>query len=394
MSQVQRNGTGLSAEFAQKNTNTPAAATDIANKAYVDAVAQGLSIKASVRAATTGVLPANAYLNGVSGVGATITKTAPFATLPAQDGVTLLVGDRLLVKDETGGNAPNNGIYLVTSVGSGVAPWILTRALDNDEATEFPGAFTFVEEGTVNASAGFVCTTPAPVIVGTTPIVWTQFSGAGQITAGAGLTKTGNTLNVGTGDGIQVDADSVTVKLDGATLAKGASGLKVADSTFVKADGTVAFAADQSMGSHKLTSVTDPASAQDAATKAYVDALADTGIVFFFDGGGSALAAGKNINLYMPFKCTILSATLLADQSGSAAIDVRKGTYSTYNPSTGGSSIVASAAPTISSATKSQDTTLTGWTTAIAADDTLQAHITSVTTCTQLTLTLKVKKIT
>jgi hypothetical protein len=214
MADVQRNGTGVSAEFAEKNNNSPVNPTDIANKQYVDTVAQGLSPKDSVVAATTGALPAYAYLNGVSGVGATLTKTAPFAALPAQDGVTLQVGDRLLVKNETVGNAPYNGIYVVTALGSGVAAWVLTRALDNDQAAEFPGAYTFVEEGTVNGAAGFVCTTPAPVIVGTTAITWTQFTGASEITAGNGLTKSGNTISV---------------LPDGSTLTVSGSGVKVTD---------------------------------------------------------------------------------------------------------------------------------------------------------------------
>lgn len=116
-------------------------------------------------------------------------------------------------------------------------------------------------------------------------------------------------------------------------------------------------------------------------------------IQFILDGGGSAITSGQTIDIYCPFTCTIISATVLADQSGSAAFDVRKDTYANYPP-TGGDSIVASAPPTISSATKSKDTTLTGWTTSITAGDTLQAYLTSTSTVTRLTLTLEIRKTT
>lgn len=264
MSGTQRNGTGRSSEFSEKNNNVPAVGIDIVNKtyadaiaaaaaaaealdlrldgsrvmtgaldlgthainnvvdpvsaqqaatkAYVDAVAQGLAVKAQVVAATTGALPTYAYVNGVAGVGATLTKTAPFAALPAQDGVTLVVGDRLLVKDETGGNAPFNGIYIVTALGSGVAPWILTRAPNDDTAADQVAAYAFVASGTVNGTTGWSQTTGEPITMGVTNLVWSQFNGAAEITAGNGLQKSGNTISV---------------KPDGTTLTAAAAGLKV-----------------------------------------------------------------------------------------------------------------------------------------------------------------------
>eukprot|EP00919_Chromeraceae_sp_WS-2016_P042109 GHVR01100142.1.p2 GENE.GHVR01100142.1~~GHVR01100142.1.p2 ORF type:complete len:184 (-),score=18.28 GHVR01100142.1:87-638(-) len=114
-------------------------------------------------------------------------------------------------------------------------------------------------------------------------------------------------------------------------------------------------------------------------------------LVFVFDGGGSALTTDPVCDVYIPFACTIISSTLLADQSGDAVLDVEKDTYANYPP-TGGDSIVASAPPTLSSATKAQDATLTGWTTAIAADTTIRVIISSVSTCERLTLVLKVQR--
>jgi hypothetical protein len=177
--------TGSVSLNSQKITNlgTPTADTDAANKAYVDAARQGLDVKDSVRVATTG----NITLTGVQTI----------------DGITLVAGNRVLVKDQTVGSA--NGIYVVAS-----GAW--TRAVDfntNDKVTS--GAFTFVEEGTANADSGWVLSTPNPITLGTTVLSFAQFSGAGQIDAGDGLTKTGNVLNVGAGTGIDVTADAVNL---------------------------------------------------------------------------------------------------------------------------------------------------------------------------------------
>lgn len=180
-------------------------------KAYVDSVAQGLSVKRSVRLATAAALAANVYDNGASGVGATLTGVSVGAL--TIDGTAVAVADRVLIKDEV--TQANNGIYTVTATGSGIAVYILTRATDMDSSGEFDGAFTFVEIGTTNSDSGWVCTTDGAVTVGTTAITFTQFSGAGQITAGNGLTKTGNTLNaVGTTNRIVVAADSIDVGSD------------------------------------------------------------------------------------------------------------------------------------------------------------------------------------
>ena len=143
-----------------------------ATKQYVDGVASGLDVKLSVRVATTA--------NG--------TLSSAFANGQTVDGVSLSTGDRILIKDQSTGS--ENGIYTVNSSG---AP---TRATDFDANSEVTsGAFTFVEEGTTNANVGFVLTTTGSITLGSTSLVFGQFSGTGQITAGTGLTKVGNTLN-------------------------------------------------------------------------------------------------------------------------------------------------------------------------------------------------------
>ncbi len=161
----------------------PTSAQDAATKAYVDATRSGLDVKDSVRAATT----ANITLSGTQTI----------------DGVSVTTGDRVLVKNQS--TASQNGIYVVAA-----GSW--ARATDADSDAEVtPGLFTFVEEGTVNSDSGWVLSTNSTITLGTTALTFAQFSGAGQITAGDGLTKDGNTLNVATADTgrIVVNADSI-----------------------------------------------------------------------------------------------------------------------------------------------------------------------------------------
>jgi hypothetical protein len=170
---------------------TPVNPSDAVTKAYADAIAQGLSVKPSVQEATASALPANTYSNGASGAGATL--TAVLAGVLTVDGIAVALGDRVLVKNEA---APaNNGIYTVTTLGTVGVAYILTRAADMNTASAVPGAFAFTEQGTANTGAGFTVASDGPFTIGTTAITWTQFSGAGEITAGTGLAKSGNTLS-------------------------------------------------------------------------------------------------------------------------------------------------------------------------------------------------------
>ena len=185
-------GTVASGTLSACITGTPSGDTNLANKAYVDSVAQGLDIKDSVKAATT----ANISLSGAQTI----------------DGVGVLADDRVLVKDQS--DASQNGIYLCKA-----GAWARTDdfAAGDDEA----GAFTFVEQGTAAVDTGWVCTNnKGSAIVGTSDLVFSQFSGAGSITAGDALTKSGNTLNVAVdGSSIEVNADALRVKASGITNA-------------------------------------------------------------------------------------------------------------------------------------------------------------------------------
>lgn len=220
---------------------TPAA-TGAASKEYVDAVAQGLDVKDSVRLATDAALPAVTAAG--SGVGKTLTATA--VGVLTVDGVATVLNDRLLVKNQVAG--VDNGIYDVTTEGTAGVAFILTRATDADTDTEVTaGMFCFAEEGTAGADSGFVLTTNEPFTLDTDALAFSQFSGAGQITAGLALVKTGNTLDVNVeasnpslqiasdeigikfdaSGGLQKLAAGTGVKLNGTTLLLGASGLSV-----------------------------------------------------------------------------------------------------------------------------------------------------------------------
>ena len=192
-------------------SGSPSGDNDVAIKSYVDAVAGGgVYWKEPVRGATTGNIDLSADLQN----GDTI------------DGLTLVTGQRILVKDQS--TQSQNGIYVV--VASGTA----TRSTDCDSADELNGAAVFCKEGSSNADQGFIQTSEISNL-GSDNIVWVQFTGLGQITAGSGLTKTGNTINVAVDDSsIEISGDALQVKASGITntmLSGGVENNKLQNST-------------------------------------------------------------------------------------------------------------------------------------------------------------------
>ena len=193
---------------------TPVASTDAANKQYVDDVAQGLNIHAASYAATTANLNAT-YDNGTSGVGATLTNAGTQAAF-STDGVSPSLNARILVKNQT--TTSQNGIYTLTTVGSVSTNWVLTRATDFDTAAEMAGGdFTFVDAGSTLANTGWVMVDEVTT-VGTDPITFQQFSGAGTYTASNGVQLVGSNFSgvVVSGGGLSVgssgfDIDSAVV---------------------------------------------------------------------------------------------------------------------------------------------------------------------------------------
>ena len=195
------------------NVLTPVSGTDAANKNYVDATAQGLAVKPSARVATTGVETFTVASGSVTQIAGTTI-----------DGVSPAVGDRILVKDapavtgvgSVNSTQPGNGVYTVTNATTNLT---LSRVADLSGSNNPAGAFVFVEAGTANLSSGWVVATPssaAAFTYGTNNIAFTQFSGAGEITAGSGLTKTGNSLAVNVSTGVEIVSNNVRLAAAGA----------------------------------------------------------------------------------------------------------------------------------------------------------------------------------
>ena len=208
------NGTGTVDVSSAKITSvaSPSADTDAATKGYVDGVVNGLDVKKSVDFASTANV-AGTYNNGAG----TITASSNGAL--SMDGGSPSNGQRVLLKDQS--SNVQNGVYVVTNSGGAGSQYVLTRAADADAASEITGgAFFFVEQGSANADNGYVTTHNGTPTLGTDAITFEQFSGAGQISAGSALTKSGNTLNVAVDDSsIEINSDALRVKASGITNA-------------------------------------------------------------------------------------------------------------------------------------------------------------------------------
>lgn len=227
-------------------SSTPVNATDIVNKQYADLVAAGLKFHTACNYATTANLTAT-YNNGTAGVGATLTNSGTLAALVIDSG-PVVVGNRILVHNQS--NAAQNGIYTVTTVGSPSVAWVLTRATDYDTSGVLPnqinqGDFIFIISGNLYGSSSWVQQTPLPIVVGTTAIVFVQFSSLTTYYAGTGLTLAGQTFSI-TNTGVTAgsygapsqvglftvnaqgqitSASSQTIQLDASAITTGALGV-------------------------------------------------------------------------------------------------------------------------------------------------------------------------
>lgn len=186
---------------------TPSVDSDVATKGYVDATKQGLVFKDSVRVATTGNLAATRSSNTL-----TASSNGSINDTGIDSVTDLALNERVLVKDQSTG--ADIGIYYITVLGNGSTPWVMVRATDFDSSGDAaPGSYVFVNEGTVNADSAWVLSTNAPITLNTTNLLFIKFSGAAQITAGAALDKTGNTLDVKVDDTtIEISSDQLQTK--------------------------------------------------------------------------------------------------------------------------------------------------------------------------------------
>jgi len=390
----------------------PSDAMEAATKQYVDGLALNLGKRQTVRVTTTANITISTALNS----GDTL------------DGVTLATNDLVLVKNQS--TPAQNGVYVVE-----VVP---TRSTEFDTYDEHPGSLVAVQEGTAGADTIWLCTSNAGGTLNTTPIVFSQSStaGGGGYSAGTGLDLTGKTFSIGDAEllaiagltsaadkGIQFTGSGTAATYD--LTAAGKALLDDADATAQRAtlglvigtnvqayDGDLAALAGLTSAADKGIQFTGSGAAATydltAAGKALLDdadaaaqrvtlGLSSGGVLVAIDGGGSAITTGlKGYLGPMPFGGTITEATMIVDQTGSIVIEIWKCTYSDFDAGSthpvSGDKITASAPPTISTGTKSQDSTLTGWTTAFSAGDIFAFNVNSVTDAERVTLTLNFTK--
>jgi hypothetical protein len=285
---------------------TPTADDHAATKIYVDSLAAGLDPKASVRVATVGTDLGATYVSG-GGTGGTGQFTGAPSTL---DGITLADGDRVLVKDQT--DAKENGIYAVTST---TTTWERASDHDGSPAAEVSvGNYTFVEAGTLNSDNGYVLqkdgATDGVLALNVNDINWTQFSGAGQITAGAGLDKSGNTLSaVVDGLTIVISGNAITVNDAGITNTK-----LVNDSVTVTAGNGLTTGGTVALGG----SVTLDANPADFLSGGNAQLQGDELFVEYNPGSGYSSPADNNVSGHFDAIATALATAGTGDGNVSA----------------------------------------------------------------------------
>ena len=262
-------------------SGAPTSDLHAATKLYVDGIASGINFHAPVLASTFANITAD-YANGTNGEGATLTAPSN-AAIGTIDGVTLSLNSRVLVRAQT--DAKQNGIYVVTNLGSGSSKWVLTRATDadNNPSGELKGGdFCFVTSGTLYANTGFILSGTSAIAIGTDNVNYVQFNAAQAIIAGSGITKDGATLSIGTGaitsdmiaNGAIVDAD---VNASAAIAQSKISGLTsdlaakapLANPTFT---GTVAGITKGMVGLGNVDNTTDAGKPISTATQTALDA--------------------------------------------------------------------------------------------------------------------------
>ena len=314
------NGTGTVVVPASYEARSGFSSQSLVNKAYVDSVTSGLSVKSPVKVATTGNL-AGTYNNGAG----TITSSSNFAL--SVDGVTVSVNDRILVKDQT--TAAQNGFYKVTATGSGSAAFVLTRTPDADAASELvAGAFAFVEEGTANADNGYVLSTDGAVTLGTTAINFEQFSGAGQISAGDGLAKTGNSLSLNVDDSsLEINADTARVKALGVTnamLAGSIANTKLSNSSVTINSNSLALGASLTLDTDDIGEGSTNEYFTNTKARAALSVTSSTGLTY---NNSTGVLAGLDATASVKGVASFASANFTVTSGAVAITGVDGGTY-------------------------------------------------------------------
>lgn len=350
------------APTASASTNNTQIATTAYTDAAVAAAVQGLSVKASVQEATAAALPTNTYLAGVITMVATGVLTV--------DGQAVALNDRVLVKNEV--TQANNGIYLCTTAGAVGVAAVLTRATDSNTGAKILGAFVFTELGTTNANSGFANTNTTAPTIGTTAITYTQFSGAGEITAGTGLTKTGNTLAVDTSvipqksDNLSVFAATTSAQLKGVLSDETGSGAAVFATSPALVTPTGIVKGDVGLGNVDNTSDATKNSASAALTNKDLTGAGNTFPTFNQNTTGSAgkatnIVGGNNTTLLgeIPYQSNTDTTTLLAPNTTTTKKFLRQTGDGTNGAAPAWDTIVAGDVPTLNQNTTGSAATLT-----------------------------------
>lgn len=269
------------------------------------------SVKYPVQAATTAALAANTYNNGTSGVGATITANANGA-LPAIDGYSFSLGERILVKDES--SSSHNGIYTITDTGDGSHPWVLTRATDYDESKEMLGSVVKVSNGTVNGGMAYYLVRQSTITVGSSTLSFDRLDSASAL----------KTLYTAKGDILVASAASTP-----GALAVGSDGqLPIANSNSAKG---IIYARQTGMmlvsGQYTGSHVSGASSAMNNNRLYYVPIIIHKRVTITAIGinhAATAAGAGSVVRLGIYNSSNSLPSTLLLD-AGTVATDTAAG---------------------------------------------------------------------
>jgi hypothetical protein len=361
------------------NTN-PTFPLQAATKDYVDTLINGLDWKQAADAGTVVVLPAYTVTGSGQILTGNVNGAIPSATT---DNVTLTANQRLLVKNETSTLTPNNGIYVVTQVGSGSLPFILTRSSDANTSALLSEATLGVKNGTTLANTQWHCNPAAiPIIIGTTNITFAQIGG-GNYTFSPPLAVAGNIVSI--------PPATSSPSVDGYLTAS--DHLLFSSKLSPTLPNTQIFVGNASNVATAVAVSGDVASISNTGVTALATNLKTGSCGVTFDGQGGTISNGKTAYVQIPYNGTLTSWTLVANALGSCTVTVFKDTFAFFPPTTPTDNIY-SVQPALASQQKNQNLTPTyvGSQATVTAGDYIGFTISGVLTVSWVNLTLTITK--